>query len=62
MQVLQKLLDIKGTLMQILKFTNIFVFLLKNNMKEVSHYNAAYFLTYTHLRCMKCLFTNIQKQ
>ena len=31
-------------------------------MPKVSHYNAVYFLRYTHPRYMKCLFTNIQKQ
>ena len=36
-------------------------FFIKNNMPEVSHYNAAYLLTYTHPRCMKCLLNILFK-
>ena len=31
-------------------------------MPKVTHYNTVYFLRYTHLWYMKCLFKNIQKQ
>ena len=30
-------------------------------MPEVSHYNAAYLLTYSHARCMKCLLNILFK-
>ena len=52
---------LKGTLMQIWKSKEIFVFTWKNMLK-VLHYNNIYCLTYAHLRYMKYLFTNIQKQ
>ena len=35
---------------------------IKNDMLKVLHCNIADLLTYTHQRCMKCLFTNIKKQ
>ena len=31
-------------------------------MLKISHPNTFYFLSYTHVRYVKCLFTNIQKQ
>ena len=34
----------------------------KNNMPKVSHYSSIYYLSYTHPRYMKSLFTNIKKQ
>ena len=32
-----------------------------NDMPKVSHYNSVFCLKYTHPKCMKSLFTNIQK-
>ena len=55
------LIDLEGTLMQIWKSTNIFVFT-KKNMSKISHCTIIYFLSYAHPRYMKCLFTNMQKQ
>ena len=52
---------IKGTLMQIWKSSNIPVFIWKNMLK-ISHLNNFYFLRYVHVRYVKSLFTNIQKQ
>ena len=34
----------------------------ENNMLKISHYNTFYFLRYVHVRYVKRLFTNIQKQ
>ena len=34
----------------------------KNNVPEVTHYNTFYFLRYTRLRYLQCLFINIRKQ
>ena len=31
-------------------------------MPKISHYNTFYFLRYSHVRYVKYLFTNIQKQ
>ena len=31
-------------------------------MLKISHYNTFYFLRYAHVRYVKSLFTNIQKQ
>ena len=32
------------------------------NMLKISHYNIFYFLRYPHVRYVKSLFTNIQKE
>ena len=52
----------KDTLMQIWKPIYISLSSHENNMPNILHYNNIYFLSYTHPRYMKCLFTNIQKQ
>ena len=50
----------KGTLMQIWKSVNIFVFIWKQYVKNFT-LNTFYFLRYAHVRYVKSLFTNIQK-
>ena len=35
---------------------------LKNDITQISHYNAFHFLRYAHYRYRKCLLINIQKQ
>ena len=32
------------------------------NMLNISHYNTFYFLSYAHVKYVKCLFTNNQEQ
>ena len=34
----------------------------ENNMLKISRKNTFYFLRYVHVRCVKSLFSNIQKQ
>ena len=34
----------------------------KNNITQIAHYNSFEILRYVHLRYIKCLFANIQKQ
>ena len=34
----------------------------ENNMPKVSNYKSIFFLSYSHSKFLKCLFTNIQKQ
>ena len=52
---------IKGILIQIWQSANNFVFIW-NNMLKISHWNAFLFWRYAHVRYVKILFTNIQKQ
>ena len=50
--------------MQIWKSVNIFVSLslYGNDLLKILHENTFYFLRYAHMRYVKSLFTNIQKQ
>ena len=48
--------------MQIRKSANILSPSQENNMLQISHQNTFYFLRYAHVRYVKSLFTNIQKQ
>ena len=56
---LERLPLLRDTLMQM---CNLVISSSSDNMPKVSHYNPIYFLNYTHLRYMICLFTSIQKQ
>ena len=52
---------LKGVLMQIWNVP-ISSSLYENNMLKISHLKIFYFLSYAHVRYMKSLITNIQKQ
>ena len=54
-------LILKGTLKQIWKSADIFVFIWKLYAEDFT-LNTFYFLRYAHVRYVKSLFTNIQKQ
>ena len=56
-----KKLNEKGKLMKIWKSTSIPVFIWKKLLK-ISYLDTFYFLRYAHVRHVKSLFTNIQKQ
>ena len=54
-------MKIKGALMQIWKSANIFVYMWKQYVEDFT-LNHLFFLRYAHVRYVKSLFTNIQKQ
>ena len=54
-------IHLKGTLMEIWKPVDIFLFTWKN-IRKIWHDNTFCFLRYVHVRYVKWSFTNIQKQ